>query len=61
MLITSGRKCADVSQKREASTYLHVQLIGIYDWSYNRGYIDAFYARFFIWGIRGLAKVNFFF
>nr|YP_010708053.1 NADH-plastoquinone oxidoreductase subunit 5 [Sium tenue]WCR47812.1 NADH-plastoquinone oxidoreductase subunit 5 [Sium tenue] len=33
----------------------------IYDWSYNRGYIDAFYARFFIGGIRGLAKLTSFF
>lgn len=34
---------------------------GIYDWSYNRGYIDAFYARFLIGGIRGLAKLTSFF
>nr|QWQ52763.1 NdhF [Cyclospermum leptophyllum]QYA17989.1 NADH-plastoquinone oxidoreductase subunit 5 [Apium leptophyllum] len=34
---------------------------GIYDWSYNRGYIDAFYTRFFIRGIRGLAKLTSFF
>nr|WNH39132.1 NADH-plastoquinone oxidoreductase subunit 5 [Tongoloa sp. LG-2021b] len=34
---------------------------GIYDWSYNRGYIDAFYARLFIGGIRGLAKLTSFF
>nr|YP_010467626.1 NADH dehydrogenase subunit F [Smyrnium olusatrum]UVF29632.1 NADH dehydrogenase subunit F [Smyrnium olusatrum] len=34
---------------------------GIYDWSYNRGYIDAFYARFFIGGIRGLAQLISFF
>nr|YP_010961308.1 NADH-plastoquinone oxidoreductase subunit 5 [Hymenidium lhasanum]WNH39754.1 NADH-plastoquinone oxidoreductase subunit 5 [Hymenidium lhasanum] len=34
---------------------------GIYDWSYNRGYIDAFYARFFIGVIRGLAKLTSFF
>nr|YP_010962026.1 NADH-plastoquinone oxidoreductase subunit 5 [Hymenidium virgatum]WNH40647.1 NADH-plastoquinone oxidoreductase subunit 5 [Hymenidium virgatum] len=34
---------------------------GIYDWSYNRGYIDAFYARFFIGEIRGLAKLTSFF
>nr|ADK89825.1 NADH-plastoquinone oxidoreductase subunit 5 [Tiedemannia filiformis subsp. greenmannii] len=33
----------------------------IYDWSYNRGYIDAFYARFFIGGIRGLATLTSFF
>nr|UNN52636.1 NdhF [Peucedanum japonicum] len=34
---------------------------GIYDWSYNRGYIDAFYARLLIGGIRGLAKLTSFF
>nr|YP_010962119.1 NADH-plastoquinone oxidoreductase subunit 5 [Tongoloa arguta]WNH40740.1 NADH-plastoquinone oxidoreductase subunit 5 [Tongoloa arguta] len=34
---------------------------GIYDWSYNRGYIDVFYARVFIGGIRGLAKLTSFF
>nr|YP_010150326.1 NAD(P)H-quinone oxidoreductase subunit 5 [Angelica porphyrocaulis]QQV72083.1 NAD(P)H-quinone oxidoreductase subunit 5 [Angelica porphyrocaulis] len=34
---------------------------GIYDWSYNRGYIDTFYARFLIGGIRGLAKLTSFF
>nr|WEM05958.1 NADH-plastoquinone oxidoreductase subunit 5 [Bupleurum chinense] len=33
----------------------------IYDWSYNRGYIDAFYARFFTGGIRGLSKLTSFF
>nr|YP_010697406.1 NADH dehydrogenase subunit F [Aulacospermum tianschanicum]WCF70271.1 NADH dehydrogenase subunit F [Aulacospermum tianschanicum] len=36
-------------------------IYGIYDWSYNRGYIDAFYARLFIGGIRGLAKLTSFF
>nr|WEU78230.1 NADH-plastoquinone oxidoreductase subunit 5 [Bupleurum microcephalum]WEU78257.1 NADH-plastoquinone oxidoreductase subunit 5 [Bupleurum microcephalum] len=34
---------------------------GLYDWSYNRGYIDAFYARFFTGGIRGLSKLTSFF
>nr|YP_010696975.1 NADH dehydrogenase subunit F [Pleurospermum uralense]UWM94446.1 NADH-plastoquinone oxidoreductase subunit 5 [Carum carvi]WCF69840.1 NADH dehydrogenase subunit F [Pleurospermum uralense] len=34
---------------------------GIYEWSYNRGYIDFFYARFFIGGIRGLADLTSFF
>nr|QLI52887.1 NADH-plastoquinone oxidoreductase subunit 5 [Melanophylla modestei] len=34
---------------------------GIYDWSYNRGYIDAFYATFFTGGIRGLAELTSFF
>nr|UZH93246.1 NADH dehydrogenase subunit F [Ilex fukienensis] len=33
----------------------------IYSWSYNRGYIDAFYARFLTGGIRGLAELTHFF
>nr|YP_009669032.1 NADH dehydrogenase subunit F [Galphimia angustifolia]QCW94031.1 NADH dehydrogenase subunit F [Galphimia angustifolia] len=38
------------------------KLIGvIYDWSYNRGYIDVFYAIFLIQGIRRLAELNHFF
>nr|YP_009493395.1 NdhF [Banisteriopsis caapi]AWM97667.1 NdhF [Banisteriopsis caapi] len=38
------------------------KIIGaIYDWSYNRGYIDVFYAIFFIKGIRRLAELNHFF
>jgi NAD(P)H-quinone oxidoreductase subunit 5 len=35
-------------------------LNGIYDWSYNRAYIDAFYTRFFVGGIRGLAEFTHF-
>nr|YP_009989037.1 NADH-plastoquinone oxidoreductase subunit 5 [Melaleuca cajuputi]QNM40527.1 NADH-plastoquinone oxidoreductase subunit 5 [Melaleuca cajuputi] len=34
---------------------------GIYDWSYNRGYIDAFYTIFLIQGIRRLAELTYFF
>nr|ACC93275.1 NADH dehydrogenase subunit F [Perezia purpurata] len=34
---------------------------GIYDWSYNRGYIDAFYGTFFTVGIRKLAEFAHFF
>nr|YP_010984145.1 NADH-plastoquinone oxidoreductase subunit 5 [Deutzia paniculata]WOK77543.1 NADH-plastoquinone oxidoreductase subunit 5 [Deutzia paniculata] len=34
---------------------------GIYDWSYNRGYIDAFYATSLTRGIRGLAELTNFF
>nr|YP_010696013.1 NADH dehydrogenase subunit F [Hymenidium benthamii]WCF68620.1 NADH dehydrogenase subunit F [Hymenidium benthamii] len=41
--------------------FLDKKINGIYDWSYNRGYIDAFYARFFTGGIRGLAKLTSFF
>nr|YP_009771708.1 NADH-plastoquinone oxidoreductase subunit 5 [Zollernia splendens]QIT02493.1 NADH-plastoquinone oxidoreductase subunit 5 [Zollernia splendens]QVX30208.1 NADH-plastoquinone oxidoreductase subunit 5 [Zollernia ilicifolia] len=33
----------------------------IYDWSYNRGYIDAFYGMSLIAGVRKLAKLNSFF
>nr|YP_010174673.1 NADH-plastoquinone oxidoreductase subunit 5 [Salvadora persica]QSJ55442.1 NADH-plastoquinone oxidoreductase subunit 5 [Salvadora persica] len=33
----------------------------MYDWSHNRGYIDAFYTISFIKGIRGLAKLTHFF
>ncbi|KAG5586139.1 hypothetical protein H5410_046573 [Solanum commersonii] len=36
-------------------------LNGIYDWSYNRAYIDAFYTRLFVGGIRGLAEFTHFF
>nr|ARU80537.1 NADH-plastoquinone oxidoreductase subunit 5 [Asimina incana] len=36
-------------------------IYGIYSWSYNRGYIDFFYATFLIRGIRGLAQVIHFF
>nr|QVS97432.1 NADH-plastoquinone oxidoreductase subunit 5 [Chloranthus henryi] len=33
----------------------------IYNWSYNRGYIDVFYATALIRGIRGLAQLTHFF
>nr|CEF90096.1 NADH dehydrogenase [Triplocephalum holstii] len=33
----------------------------IYDWSYNRGYIDAFYGTFFTVGMRKLAEFTHFF
>nr|AQU64815.1 NADH-plastoquinone oxidoreductase subunit 5 [Nyssa sinensis]AUF33531.1 NdhF [Nyssa wenshanensis] len=33
----------------------------IYDWSYNRGYIDAFYGTSLTGGIRGLAELTHFF
>nr|YP_009771870.1 NADH-plastoquinone oxidoreductase subunit 5 [Baphia racemosa]QIT02655.1 NADH-plastoquinone oxidoreductase subunit 5 [Baphia racemosa] len=33
----------------------------IYDWSYNRGYIDTFYRRSLIASVRKLAKLNHFF
>ncbi|YP_009256374.1 NADH-plastoquinone oxidoreductase subunit 5 (chloroplast) [Ziziphus jujuba] len=36
-------------------------LNGIYDWSYNRGYIDVFYAICLTKGIRGLAQLTHFF
>nr|YP_009673626.1 NADH-plastoquinone oxidoreductase subunit 5 [Chieniodendron hainanense]QDF43214.1 NADH-plastoquinone oxidoreductase subunit 5 [Chieniodendron hainanense] len=34
---------------------------GIYSWSYNRGYIDVFYATSLIKGIRGVAQLTHFF
>nr|YP_009864878.1 NADH-plastoquinone oxidoreductase chain 5 [Wurmbea burttii]QKE32873.1 NADH-plastoquinone oxidoreductase chain 5 [Wurmbea burttii] len=33
----------------------------VYDWSYNRGYIDIFYTKFLTTGIRGLAELTRFF
>ncbi|KAK8450754.1 hypothetical protein SEVIR_6G086250v4 [Setaria viridis] len=33
----------------------------IYSWSYNCGYIDVFYTRVFILGIRRLAELTIFF
>nr|YP_009917212.1 NADH-plastoquinone oxidoreductase subunit 5 [Ziziphus incurva]QDP70446.1 NADH-plastoquinone oxidoreductase subunit 5 [Ziziphus incurva] len=36
-------------------------LNGIYDWSYNRGYIDVFYSICLTKGIRGLAQLTHFF
>nr|YP_010936397.1 NADH-plastoquinone oxidoreductase subunit 5 [Yamazakia viscosa]WKW54850.1 NADH-plastoquinone oxidoreductase subunit 5 [Yamazakia viscosa] len=33
----------------------------LYDWSYNRAYIDAFYTTFFTGSIRGLAQLTHFF
>ncbi|KAL2899108.1 NAD(P)H-quinone oxidoreductase subunit 5 chloroplastic, partial [Bienertia sinuspersici] len=33
----------------------------IYNWSFNRGYVDAFYGIFLIKGIRGLAELVSFF
>nr|YP_009435193.1 NADH dehydrogenase subunit 5 [Lobelia linearis]ATG25195.1 NADH dehydrogenase subunit 5 [Lobelia linearis] len=34
---------------------------GIYDWSYNRGYIDAFYATYLTGGIRRVSEFTHFF
>nr|USM10361.1 NADH dehydrogenase subunit F [Glandora prostrata subsp. lusitanica] len=36
-------------------------LNGIYDWSYNRAYIDSFYNKFLTEGVRGLAELTHFF
>nr|ATL62892.1 NADH dehydrogenase subunit 5 [Steenisia pleurocarpa] len=36
-------------------------LNGVYNWSYNRAYIDSFYTRSLTGGIRGLAKLTHFF
>nr|YP_010392185.1 NADH-plastoquinone oxidoreductase subunit 5 [Wahlenbergia marginata]UPX07794.1 NADH-plastoquinone oxidoreductase subunit 5 [Wahlenbergia marginata] len=34
---------------------------GIYDWSYNRGAIEVFYATYFLGGIRKLSELTYFF
>nr|QWZ47323.1 NADH dehydrogenase subunit 5 [Cyananthus flavus] len=34
---------------------------GIYDWSYNRGYIEAFYATYFLGGVRRVSELTRFF
>nr|WAJ61250.1 NADH-plastoquinone oxidoreductase subunit 5 [Salvia splendens] len=36
-------------------------LNALYDWSYNRAYIDAFYTTSFTWGIREFAQLTYFF
>nr|UDD74314.1 NADH-plastoquinone oxidoreductase subunit 5 [Discaria toumatou] len=41
--------------------FLEKLLNGIYDWSYNRGYIDVFYGISLTKGIRGLAQLTHFF
>uniref|UniRef100_A0AAU6QBR3 NAD(P)H-quinone oxidoreductase subunit 5, chloroplastic n=1 Tax=Komaroffia diversifolia TaxID=555468 RepID=A0AAU6QBR3_9MAGN len=45
--------------KRGPSRIICDQIInGIYNWSYNRGYIDTFYAKTLTRGIRGLAELT---
>ncbi|KAI4297918.1 hypothetical protein L6164_037773 [Bauhinia variegata] len=48
---------------KNVSTKIIVDKIknGIYDWSYNRGYIDAFFGVSLIENVRRLAKLNSFF
>nr|UQW93536.1 NADH-plastoquinone oxidoreductase subunit 5 [Trymalium elachophyllum] len=48
-----------IPKKRKIS--LEKLLNGIYDWSYNRGYIDVFYTISLTKGIRGLAELTHFF
>nr|YP_010640294.1 NADH-plastoquinone oxidoreductase subunit 5 [Micranthes atrata]WBQ53191.1 NADH-plastoquinone oxidoreductase subunit 5 [Micranthes atrata] len=48
-------------KKGPKNFFLEKILYGIYGWSYNRGYIDAFYATSFIKSIRGLAELIHFF
>nr|YP_010142128.1 NADH dehydrogenase subunit 5 [Muntingia calabura]QQK92373.1 NADH dehydrogenase subunit 5 [Muntingia calabura] len=50
-----------LSKKRNKRIFWDKKVNLIYDWSYNRGYIDAFYARFLTQGIRGLAELTSFF
>nr|YP_010864794.1 NADH-plastoquinone oxidoreductase subunit 5 [Indigofera pendula]WGS98026.1 NADH-plastoquinone oxidoreductase subunit 5 [Indigofera pendula] len=45
------------NQKNVADKIINI----IYDWSYNRGYIDAFYGISLIANVRKLAKLNYFF
>nr|QCW93735.1 NADH dehydrogenase subunit F [Erismadelphus exsul] len=48
--------------KRGTNRTLWEKIInGIYDWSYNRGYIDTFYKISLTQGIRGLAELTHFF
>nr|YP_009669280.1 NADH dehydrogenase subunit F [Korupodendron songweanum]QCW94279.1 NADH dehydrogenase subunit F [Korupodendron songweanum] len=48
--------------KRGTNRTLWEKIInGIYDWSYNRGYIDTFYKISLTRGIRGLAELTHFF
>nr|WAU47755.1 NADH dehydrogenase subunit 5 [Saxifraga fortunei var. pilosissima] len=48
--------------KKGPKRFLGDKLINIiYSWSYNRGYIDAFYATSFTKGIRGFAELTHFF
>ena len=45
--------------KKDSQRIIRDKLIYlIYRWSYNRGYIDAFYAKFITRGIRGLAELT---
>jgi NAD(P)H-quinone oxidoreductase subunit 5 len=41
--------------------FLHQVKKKVYSWSYNRGYIDVFYTRVFILGIRRFAELTHFF
>nr|YP_010393971.1 NADH dehydrogenase subunit F [Cuphea hookeriana]UPY85893.1 NADH dehydrogenase subunit F [Cuphea hookeriana] len=48
--------------KRTTNRVLSDKIInGIYDWSYNRGYIDALYTKSLTEGIRRLAEITHFF
>nr|AUT83120.1 NAD(P)H-quinone oxidoreductase subunit 5 [Campanula patula] len=48
--------------KKNLKILVSDQLInGIYDWSNNRGYIDVFYATYFLGGIRRLSELTDFF
>nr|YP_010928160.1 NADH dehydrogenase subunit F [Ammannia robusta]WKK47139.1 NADH dehydrogenase subunit F [Ammannia robusta] len=48
--------------KRTPNRFLWDKILNvIYDWSYNRGYIDALYTKSLTEGIRGLAELTHFF
>nr|ANY60263.1 NADH-plastoquinone oxidoreductase subunit 5 [Averrhoa carambola] len=49
------------SEKSIKKIFLEKIINVIYNWSYNRAYIDVFYGRFLIKGVRGLAeRIHFF-
>nr|ATL62657.1 NADH dehydrogenase subunit 5 [Mostuea sp. Bremer et al. 5077] len=50
-----------VVKRRPKIFFLEKLLNGIYDWSYNRAYIDSFYTRSLTGGIRLLAELTHFF
>uniref|UniRef100_A0AAU7PJ43 NAD(P)H-quinone oxidoreductase subunit 5, chloroplastic n=1 Tax=Indigofera litoralis TaxID=3163224 RepID=A0AAU7PJ43_9FABA len=56
-LLNLVEKVVSKNKKNVADKIINI----IYDWSYNRGYIDAFYGISLIASIRKLAQLNYFF
>ena len=49
----------NIFEKNVRKTKILEKIINaIYDWSSNRGYLDAFYGSFFITNVRKFAKIN---